>query len=610
MSAAALALVTCLVAQPTGEDLAGIEFFEKRIRPLLVESCYRCHSRTAKRLRGGLLVDSRAGLLEGGDSGPAIVPGKPEESRLIRAVSYEDEDLQMPPKGKLPKGAIADLVAWVRRGGPYPRVDASRGRVEKSPPADLEKARRFWAFRPVVEPPLPPVEDADWCRSPLDRFVLSGLDEAGLRPAPPATRRAFVRRATFDLTGLPPAPEEVGVFLTDESPDAYERLVDRLLASPRHGERWGRHWLDVARYADSNGVDENMAYANAYRYRDYVIDSFNRDKPFDRLIHEQIAGDLLPGRPGEDPNERIERLIATGFLSLGPKMIACDDGRKMELDIVDEQLDTVCRAFLGITMGCARCHDHKFDPFSTADYYGLAGIFKSTKTMENFKVVAVWHEHEIATPEERQAFETHEEKIRDVDRRRQESERVAREEFLARERKKAGRYFGAAAGLVGLGPLVADGSYALGGLASPKDLRERAILREAEAFDRGDLTVDTTNWGPGIGVLLHEGHAEYDLELPRGGRYQLELRYAAQESRPVRIIVNGDVVKDDGARDVTGGWHAKHQRWHVEGAFDFRRGRNVVRLERRSGPVPHIDKLLLVPVEPGAGRAGSSAGGA
>src|SRR6185312_1237908 len=232
----------------------------------------------------------------------------------------------------------------------------------------------------------------------LDRFILAELERRELRPAPPADKRTLLRRATFDLTGLPPAPEEIAAFLADESPDAFAKVVERLLDSPHYGERWGRHWLDIARYADSNGLDENVAHGNAWRYRDYVVAALNRDKPFDQFLMEQLAGDLLP--PVEDLATKHERLIATGFLALGPKVLAEVDEQKMEMDIIDEQLDTFGRAVLGLTLGCARCHDHKFDPIPTEDYYALAGIFKSTRTMENFKKVARWHENPLPTPED------------------------------------------------------------------------------------------------------------------------------------------------------------------------------------------------------------------
>jgi hypothetical protein len=362
--------------RPTTEH---IRFFETSIRPLLVEKCFRCHGE--KKQWGGLRLDSRKSLLRGGESGAAIVPGKPGKSLLISAVRQTDDDLRMPKDDKLTQRQIAELVRWVEMGAPFP---TQAGTAERT------RDPNHWAFQPPAEQSLPAVVDTEWPRSALDQFVLAKLEADGLSPAPKTDKRTLIRRVTFDVIGLPPKPEEINAFLEDESPDAFARVVDRLLASPQYGERWGRHWLDVARYADSNGFDENIAHGNAWRYRDYVVSAFNRDKPFDQFVIEQLAGDLLPFG-GEA--QQHEQLIATGFLSIGPKVLAETDEAKMRMDIIDEQLDTTGRAFLGLTLGCARCHDHKFDPIATADYYGLAGIFKSTLTMQKYQKVAEWHEH-------------------------------------------------------------------------------------------------------------------------------------------------------------------------------------------------------------------------
>lgn len=383
-------------AQAAAPAAADLEFFEKKIRPLLVEHCYSCHSALAKKLRGGLHLDSAEGWLKGGDRGPAVKPGDPDRSLLIAAVKHEDELLEMPPRGKLTDQQIALLTRWVSMGAPAPRVEAAKATIPARP-TDLTKAREFWSLKAPADPPMPPVADAAWPRSALDRFILAALEAKGLTPATPADKRTLIRRATFDLIGLPPTPEEIDAFLKDDAPDAFAKVVDRLLASPHYGERWGRHWLDVARYADSNGLDENVAHGNAWRYRDYVVAAFNRDKPYDQFVLEQVAGDLLPAATTA---QKHERLTATGFLSLGPKVLAEVDEQKMEMDIVDEQVDVVGRTFMGLTLGCARCHDHKFDPISTADYYGLAGVFKSTRTMETFKKVARWHENSLATEDE------------------------------------------------------------------------------------------------------------------------------------------------------------------------------------------------------------------
>ena len=274
------------------------------------------------------------------------------------------------------------LLSAASVGGGGPVAGADRQPPEAS----------HWAFQPPTGRPVPSVTNREWPQTAVDNFVLAKLEAAGLSPSVRADRRTLIRRVTFDLLGLPPTPDEIDAFLADETPDTFSRLVDRLLASPRYGERWGRHWLDVARYADSNGFDENVAHGNAWRYRDYVVSVFNRDKPFDRFVIEQLAGDLLPF---DGEAQQHEQLIATGFLSIGPKVLAETDQAKMRMDIIDEQLDTTGRAFLGLTLGCARCHDHKFDPFATADYYALAGIFKSTLTMRKYNKVAEWHEHRL-----------------------------------------------------------------------------------------------------------------------------------------------------------------------------------------------------------------------
>ncbi|MEZ6130806.1 MAG: PSD1 and planctomycete cytochrome C domain-containing protein [Planctomycetaceae bacterium] len=378
-------------------DPAGIEFFEKHVRPVLVQHCYECHA--AGEVNGGLLLDSRDGVLKGGDIGAAVVPGKPDDSLLIQAVRYRNRDLQMPPQNKLPDAAIAALEKWVAMGVPDPR-DAAPATESTAPTGmTIAEGREFWSFRPVSDPDVPTVKDNSLVQTPVDAFLLAELEKHNLQPAPAADRRTLIRRITLNLTGLPPTPAEVDAFLADESSDAYAKVVDRLLSSPQYGVRWGRHWLDVARYADSNGLDENLAYGNAWRYRDYVIDAFNNDKPFDRFLIEQLAGDLLP-------NATQETRIATGFLVLGAKVLAEPDMEKLVMDTIDEQLDTVSKTFMGMTFGCVRCHDHKFDPVKQTDYYALAAIFKSTRTFADKGVGAIkyWHEYSFATEEEKEAL--------------------------------------------------------------------------------------------------------------------------------------------------------------------------------------------------------------
>lgn len=363
--------------KPTAEQL---RFFETSIRPLLLDKCFKCHG--AEKQWGSLRLDSREALLLGGDSGPAVVSGKPKESLLIRAVRHENEELKMPPKDeKLTERQIADLVRWIEMGAPFSESKSTNSRTRDP---------NHWAFHPPADVAVPTVRDNAWSQSILDRFILAKIEAAGLRPTARANKRTLIRRVTFDLTGLPPTPAEIDAFLADDSTAAFARVVDRLLDSPQYGERWGRHWLDVARYADSNGLDENVAHGNAWRYRDYVVAAFNRDKPFNQFVVEQLAGDLLPAA---NEAQRHEQLIATGFLGIGPKVLAETDEAKMRMDIIDEQIDTTGRAFLGLTLGCARCHDHKFDPIDTADYYGLAGIFKSTQSMRKYTKLAEWYEN-------------------------------------------------------------------------------------------------------------------------------------------------------------------------------------------------------------------------
>jgi hypothetical protein len=304
--------------------------------------------------------------------------------------------------------------------------------------AETDNSAKHWAYQPFTKPAPPPVKQTDWITTPIDAFILAPLEAAGIRPAPRADRRALIRRAAYDLIGLPPTEQEIQAFLDDRAPDAFDRLVDRLLASPQYGERWGRHWLDIARYADSNGLDENVAHGNAWRYRDYVVNAFNRDKPYDQFIVEQLAGDLLP--PTENSPLRRERLIATGYLSLGPKVLAEVDKMKMEMDIIDEQIDTVGRSFMGLTLGCARCHDHKFDPIAIDDYYALAGIFKSTKTMESFVTIAKWQEHSIANAEQLAAKAAHDKKIADQKAAIQTCTTGANENLLAEVRARVKDY--------------------------------------------------------------------------------------------------------------------------------------------------------------------------
>ncbi len=364
-------------ASPTPAQLA---FFESKVRPILVDQCYQCHSRQAKKVRGHLLLDSREGWLKGGDSGDVIIPGQPAKSLLVKAVQYSDDDTAMPPKQKLPQEQIDALVQWVKMGAPDPRTNPD------APPlatrVDLEKARHHWAYQPLSNPTPPAVKDSAWPRNDIDRFLLSKLEAKGLQPAADAPDTVIVRRLYFDLVGLPPTPDEIDAYIKNTSPSKSQDLVDGLLASPQYGQRWGRHWLDVARYAESLTL-RGLILKDAWRYRDYVIDTFNNDRPFDRFMIEQIAGDLLPA---SNIDQQRQQITATAFLAIGNYNLEEQNKKQLEMDIVDEQIETIGRAFLAQTIGCARCHDHKFDPIPTLDYYALAGILHSTQTVEHANV--------------------------------------------------------------------------------------------------------------------------------------------------------------------------------------------------------------------------------
>ncbi|MEX1230500.1 MAG: DUF1553 domain-containing protein [Planctomycetaceae bacterium] len=584
---------------------ADREFFEKSIRPVLINRCQDCHN--ADNPESKLSVEHLADLIQGGTRGPAIVPGKPNESLLIRALSHGDVELQMPPKQKLPPEEIAAITDWIGRGAFWPGekviAQATANAAHQNPTAAFTADQlNYWAFQSPLKPPLPSVQHDDWVQNPIDYFVLSRLEEQGMHPAPPADKRTLIRRVYFDLLGLPPTPDEIANFLDDDAPDAYARLIDRCLASAHYGQRWGRYWLDVARYADSNGLDENLAHGHAFRYRDYVVSAMNADKPYDQFIQEQLAGDLLnfdPTTATTDFDLASQRLIATGFLSLGAKMLAEDDPVKMQMDIIDEQVDTLGKAFLGLTFGCARCHDHKFDPFSQDDYYGLAGIFKSTRTMENFSVVARWQELPIGTPSEVERHQQHKQKIDQHNQTIAKFQSQQNDVVLKTAREQLDRYLLAAQHAELLAKLM-SGSQSQGDAIVSAAIKPSGVyLLEAEQFTRGNVEIYTTGYGEGIGVIVNKGelpnYVEYDVDVAQSGWYQLEVRQAAAESRPSRLSLNGGIVIPQAVSTVTGSWYPDTQTWHIEGFVELVEGKNTLRIER-DGPFSHIDKLLLVPI--------------
>jgi hypothetical protein len=380
------ALAACLAIGATAHlcaaEPADLEFFEKRVRPLLAAHCLECHA-TDTEQSGGLALDSRAGWERGGDSGPAIMPGKPEESLLVRAVSWADSDLQMPPKSRLPAADQAALAEWIRRGAADPR-EAVAAAARQSTAMSLEEGRRFWSYAPLADAPVPAVKNAEWPRTDVDRFVLAGLEKAGVAPAADAAPAALARRLSYALTGLPPTVEQLERFVAESAEHraaAVELFSEELLSSAAFAERWASHWLDITRFAESSGGGRTLLLPDAWRFRDAVINAFRENRPLDRLIREHVAGDLLPADSRED---RTRQLVATGFLALGPTNYEEQDKQRLRFDVIDEQIDTIGRAFLGQTLGCARCHDHKFDPLTQRDYYALAGIFASTRTLSSY----------------------------------------------------------------------------------------------------------------------------------------------------------------------------------------------------------------------------------
>ena len=431
-----LALV-CSTPWAQGEDAREfsqeqLAFFESKIRPVLVEHCYECHATGAKIVQGALRVDHRAGLLRGGDSGPAIVPKQAEQSLLLKALRYDE--FEMPPKGKLPDSVIRDFEAWIAMGAPDPREAVADPLIRS---IDIEEGRKHWSFQPVTDPHLPAVTNESWPLDPLDHFILARLESAGLKPVADANRHTWLRRVSLDLTGLPPTRAEIDAFINDRSPQAFEAVVDRLLGSRAFGERWARHWLDLTGYADMIGTSNNVFAEHAWRYRDYLIEAYHKDKPFDRFVREQVAGDLLPA---ESITERAENITATGFLMVGDVEIVEPDKAKMEADHIDTQVTKIGMAFQAMTLGCVRCHDHKFDPIALTDYYGIAGMLRSSPATHKipFGVWSTLNSTELPeTPEQlaaRQKLEAeHEQKLASMkgERDRLEAEKKEVEQELA-----------------------------------------------------------------------------------------------------------------------------------------------------------------------------------
>lgn len=559
------------------QDPAGIENFERRVRPLLLERCGECHAGGQR--KGGLDLSGPAGWLAGGDLGPALVPGDPDASLLIRAVRYADPELAMPPRGRLAPAEIRLLEEWIAAGAPAPAEQAGGAAVPAAEPPS--EAPAHWAFQAVSTPEVPPLPAgfkgaAAWERSPVDRFLAQALERAGLEPAPRADRRTLARRASQVLTGLYPSAAELERFLGDpaDDADAFEALLDRLFASPHYGEHQARQWLDLVRYADSNGLDENLAMAEAWRYRDFVVQAFNQRWGFDEFLRAQVAGDLLP--PSGDEARDFAHWTATGFWLLGPKMLAEQDQEKLAMDIVDEQIDVFSKTFLGLTVACARCHDHKFDPISARDYYALAGILRSTDGMESLETVARWRERELLSAAALA-----------------ERERLERERETLRQRLETWRAANEAEQREGWHRSLARLWRA--GLA----LAPQAVLLEAEA-GQGNLGRDDQRWGAPEVVVVHTvaggtQRLEFAFSVPRAGPFALLARCASGEARGLRLSLDGAEQAGEYLGAQTGGFDPEHQIWQRLGVFELAAGEHRLELSRE-GAVPHLDKLLWVPL--------------
>jgi len=554
-----------LVAAPPVDDAARLEFFETHIRPVLVKHCLECHGDGD--IEGGLSLLSAAAWASGGDSGPAIVPGNPDESLLMQALEYDV--LEMPPAGKLPDAVRARFREWIASGAFDPRAA-----THSQPPAkrsiDIERGKQFWSFQPLKATAAPPVQDSAWPTGVIDQYLLAAREAQQLPSVGGASPETLLRRVTFDLTGLPPSPDQIDAFVAAPSERHYHQIIDRLLQKPAYAEHWARHWLDVARYADSNGSDFNATFHHAWRYRDYVVDALATDKPFNQFVAEQIAGDLLPAT---SDRQREAQIVATGFLMLGAKMLSERNKAKLEMDVVDEQIDTVGRAFLGLTLGCARCHDHKFDPIPTADYYALAGIFRSTKTLEgeSQKYVSTWQDVPLpAAPEHRRAVE---------DFRKREQELTASIKRVQDEIKQL--------------------------KTSNASLLPGTVVDDAQASQRGDWTVSTLFKGFVGSGYLHDNNQEkgkrsltFETQLA-SGQYEVRLAYNGGSTRAKNVPV--EITHADGTTTVAVDQTVTPKidnLWVSLGTFSFAESARLVVTTTGTSGYVIVDAVQFLPIDP------------
>ncbi|GAA5509951.1 DUF1553 domain-containing protein [Novipirellula caenicola] len=539
------------------QEPGSVDFFENRIRPVLVKHCYECHSAKSDDLGGSLLLDSSGGMTQGGDSGPAIVKGHPQQSLLVSAIRYESSE--MPPQGKLPDQVIADFEQWITAGAVDPR-DQPTSIPTATPAIDIEAGKQFWAFRPIQAPAIPDaiVRPSDTgsttslskskptSSSLIDCFLDAELAKASIAENELASPDIRLRRLCFDLTGLPPNLELQRAWSEDPSPQHWIQIVDQLLSSIEFAEHWARHWMDLARYADSNGADFNATHHDAWRYRDYLVRSFAEDRSIDEMIQQQIAGDLLPS---STDSQRFDNLVATTFLMLGTKMLSERDKVKLEMDVVDEQIDTVGRAFLGLTLGCARCHDHKFDPVPTRDYYALAGIFRSTQTLngESQKYVSTWNKTPLPTSEQhRQAIANHNQhqKTLESDLKRLDSE-------LAALKKR----------------ITPDG----------------LVLDDEEGKKSGQWKASTLFHTFVSKGYVHDNNGEkgklkveFSVRLPETGRYEVRLAGSPGSNRASRVPVSIRDANGDHEVFVNQRTAAINEIWNSLGEFHFNTDQDAI----------------------------------
>ena len=564
-----------LVRDDSTETQIKQRYFENRVRPLLEERCIRCHGPAIGKQESGLDLSHREGLLKGGRRGAAVLPGKPDESLLIQMIEGHVSGLSMPPDDPLSAEERKILRKWIEDGLVDPRLATDShagGGIDGIPP--MEKRGDHWSFQPLTDPVVPKVGNPQQIRQALDAFILSTLEEKGWGFAPEADLFTRAKRASHLVTGLPLDWDRWQILLSQNDEEAFDEFIEELLESDAFGERWARWWLDLARYSDSNGLDENLAFGEAWRYRDYVIRSFNQDKPYDRFLLEQLAGDLLP-EPTSEQEWRDQR-IATGFLALGPKMLAEQDKDKLAIDVVDEQLDVTGQVFMGMTIGCARCHDHKFDPVTARDYYAMAGIFRSTSSFENLDFVSRWREVSLETPNEKKVREDWEQRRSQVEDRRNKNLDVVKKDFEKDLISKLDKQLVEAVEWASVIPgktVVENSSMSLG-------------LNRSMYGNEAIPLAHTVQGG--------EQQVTWDLEVLQEGLHEIQVRYTALESRPMKLYLNGEVLVEAALGETTGTWGLEGLRWQSVGSFEFKAGVQQFKLVGGSA-VPHLDRIRLLP---------------